>query len=517
MRKLYLFMFFIAFNICFAQQITYFDKDWKETSKEKASYYREVSNEGKLMRIKDFFISGKLQMEGLASKIENGDEVFEGEVKWYFENGKVEKSSIFKNGTQIGLQKEFDADGKLVEEDLSNEKGNVYTRKYKYKSETQPFNVFTEWKDDTITETEYDNDIKLIRRVYKGDGNYEYYDEKGALIGKLNDDYVDGKSGIEVIYFYNPMKVRTIIEYEKGKYKVIKNYFPDKKLESEIITAGTSGTLKKFDRQGKLLSSAKVEVDEQKNITPIEGTYISEDFTDETGNKSYISVIAEYKAGEVITRKIFYENGKLKNDESQEKVTHYAPDGSLKYTMIYKNGEPFDGTEIIEDAKLFEFKNGKMISFRIYLNDMKTLALENIFNPKTQMYEQKIFDENSDYKQIKFVTITKEADSYKTQAEIITYQNGQPVAKAVVKNEVLESGKVIFFYPDKKKTIFETKDGSSTQVTSYNENGDMTRNTNYPVKNVDDYEIPKINEGFLLGNDLTLPTVTSKPKVLYNE
>lgn len=49
---------------------TYFDMEWQRTTKEKAFYYRlPVEKEGNRYRMRDYYMSGTLQMDGLVLRL----------------------------------------------------------------------------------------------------------------------------------------------------------------------------------------------------------------------------------------------------------------------------------------------------------------------------------------------------------------------------------------------------------------------------------------------------------------
>ncbi len=100
----------------FAQKDTiWFDSNWKETAKSKASYYRChcVQKENGYW-FTDHYISGAIQMEGLS--IEKNAEVYQGVVKWYYENGNVFQIINYKNGILFGDRKVYFENGKLKSE-----------------------------------------------------------------------------------------------------------------------------------------------------------------------------------------------------------------------------------------------------------------------------------------------------------------------------------------------------------------------------------------------------------------
>lgn len=83
---------------------TYFDSDWKATTKEKSSYYRitKTTESGKGYDVEDYFNSGKIQMKG--TYISLSPEVKNGTFTWYYENGNKETETVYENNVQKSSQ-----------------------------------------------------------------------------------------------------------------------------------------------------------------------------------------------------------------------------------------------------------------------------------------------------------------------------------------------------------------------------------------------------------------------------
>jgi len=107
---------FISSISSYAQNDTiWFDTNWKKTTKNNASFYRtEVSKKSNGYWITDFYISGSKQMEGLS--LEENSEVYNGNVKWYHENGKIFQIVNYKNGVLNGKRQVYFENGKLKSE-----------------------------------------------------------------------------------------------------------------------------------------------------------------------------------------------------------------------------------------------------------------------------------------------------------------------------------------------------------------------------------------------------------------
>lgn len=95
----------IAFISSKAQDTTliYFDKAWKETSKENAVYYRKkfTTPEHKWGVI-DYYNNGRMQMTG--TYLNDSCTKADGEKTWYNENGKPSHTCMYRNGLADGTE-----------------------------------------------------------------------------------------------------------------------------------------------------------------------------------------------------------------------------------------------------------------------------------------------------------------------------------------------------------------------------------------------------------------------------
>jgi antitoxin component YwqK of YwqJK toxin-antitoxin module len=185
MKKAVLFTFaviYLSSLSLFAQMDTiWFDSNWKKTSKNKASYYRcHCVKKANGYWFTDYYISGAKQMEGLS--LEKGNEVFQGPVKWYFENGNVFQIVTYKNGVLFGSRKVYNENGKL-------------------KSET----IYKNGKMDGPWKEYYENGKLHVTGAYeKGEkeGVWKTYCENGKL--KEEGKYVfDRKVDVWKTYYYD--------------------------------------------------------------------------------------------------------------------------------------------------------------------------------------------------------------------------------------------------------------------------------------------------------------------------
>ncbi len=171
---------FLSVNFFFAQgETVWFDSNWNVTTEDYAYYYRpnpEKKNNG--FWLVDYYTSGAKRMEGLSKELNT--EVFEGEIKWYFENGKVQQTILYSDGELNGPRKMYYKSGNLKNE-----------RYYVMGKAKGDFTSF------------YESGAKLSVGFYKNGEEYgewiEYYKDGQK---KAMGTYQNGKKTGEWKYFY---------------------------------------------------------------------------------------------------------------------------------------------------------------------------------------------------------------------------------------------------------------------------------------------------------------------------
>lgn len=103
MKKRYLLFFLFYFPVYFSAQTktVYFDKNWKETGKSNAFYYRPfpLPKYGSLELLRDYYIQGNvIQMQGYIAQQDTNNYI--GEVFWYDQKGRNTSSSSYLNKTK---------------------------------------------------------------------------------------------------------------------------------------------------------------------------------------------------------------------------------------------------------------------------------------------------------------------------------------------------------------------------------------------------------------------------------
>ncbi|AYB33779.1 energy transducer TonB [Chryseolinea soli] len=109
----------------------YFDSNWMPTGDQSiAKYYRTVEEGGRSKFIvRDYFISGKLQMVAACSSISPAIR-YEGKRTNYYENGNVESERYYVDNEVAGDYKTYYEDGKLKRETRYRAKKEIIIHSY---------------------------------------------------------------------------------------------------------------------------------------------------------------------------------------------------------------------------------------------------------------------------------------------------------------------------------------------------------------------------------------------------
>ncbi|WP_241286196.1 hypothetical protein [Chryseobacterium arthrosphaerae] len=183
------------------KKTTYFDKSWKETTKDKAAFYRPapVILNDSIEFIRDYFINGKLQYQGYSLKKEN-DKKSIGSEYWYDEkgldNGSKYSQSSFKNVKDLELKfyypngklwKIQKPDGKKAWEEIYFENGSLKSKdSVDYQSRTSDTEKVYWNNSNTLAYEKFYNTEKQLVKI-------KNYKQDGTLISEINaDNIIDG-------------------------------------------------------------------------------------------------------------------------------------------------------------------------------------------------------------------------------------------------------------------------------------------------------------------------------------
>lgn len=378
--------FFITLQGIYAQGDTlYYDSSWRKTVKDSASFFRPpIVEEGNLYRVKDYFISGELQMDGLSKSATK--DIWQGKVSWYKKDGSIYQQGNYSDGRLNGEFITFLHDKRLV----AQYKNGRFSEGRQNVNYSNGANYYTEKRNDTIVEITYQSDLKGIRfeRYSKGkeyDLFIKYYGDQGKFLGerqKLSNGHFDG---IEVFYYYAPMRVRSINYYKRGQQFATSTYYPNGK-PRELFKEDPELTKTFYDPDGKVIARM-VYMADQYGLKPYQGTLINFMYGD--GENAYKkSSKISYEAGQKSEDIIYYENQNIKT------VTTFKPGGEKKEQigfdeegneisrMEYKNYLPYNGKEILAD-RIAVYKEGKLIEETTFYTKTK-----KVFSVKTNDQER---------------------------------------------------------------------------------------------------------------------------------
>lgn len=458
MKKLFtsvLFAVVISGN-AFSQQKTYFDENWEVTSKDKMEFYRESAKQGTLTLVKDFYKNGTLQMEGLVSDATPGAEVYEGKVTWYYPDGKIQNFGTFAKGVQNGAAQSFDNKGRLTEDVVYDAEGlfSGKTTVYKDTEYGSDSNTISEFKNGELAQSiVYDDDIKGIRQETivdkKGNTEIKFYGDKGKYLGSkiYTSDYKI--KGIDVAYYYNPMQISKFEKYgNDGEVKEGTLYARNGKVLQEEKRDKKSSYKRTYDENGKKIGELTYKaLDDSTYLSPYDGVDYQYDY-----ENTYFVSIDTYKEGSVINRKAYDDNGKLSSEtflenDQEQKINYYNENGSLKGSLTYKDGVAYDGT-LYDYNKEQIYKNGILQDSKIFFEEGKLMSQKKFLVSKNQ-YETINYD--NDGKIIFKLTQGLDWEDGFT-ADIVQYVNGKAANKSVIKDGLLQSGKI------KVKTYDQTRE-----------------------------------------------------------
>ncbi len=455
-RKILFFFFIIQTSMAQVKETIYFDTEWEETTKDQAEYYRNLPLEvkGDEVLVKDYYISGKIQMIGWAEKGDEGS--FHGEVKWFYKNGNVERISNFRYGNLNGVHKEFYENGNARM--VAN-----YEDNYK-EGEVQFFNIDGQltstavYKNDqpfdgtTDCFSTYKNGENIKRALYfenTGQLAYQrlvvdhivketYFDKDGKLLREISMDLrlkdQDGFSGS--FYPGSSCGFVTSIQHfqniKKGKLEGNESFYhPD----GSVLYTGINkegkpyeGTFLKFKRGTKHISTyqagtlieKEIQFDDQTiakgtfvDGQAYEGTFISKAEVHGWACRKFSHLKAGKEEGKQSFKRLdetepfayYYAHNGLKDGENYD----YDLEERASYLMIYKKGEPFEGSLLDQNRNILIYQKGKLEKkkvraksrdfnfFKIYENDQKVGVEYSFFEIDGETKQKGIYRDNLPY------------------------------------------------------------------------------------------------------------------------
>jgi antitoxin component YwqK of YwqJK toxin-antitoxin module len=493
-------LFSICFGVAFSQTDTvYFNGTWQKTVRDSAAYFRpQPVLKGSRYLLKDYYISGALQMEGY-SKTSNDDKL-EGLATWYHENGKLMQKAMFVDGYQEGELIIYDTNGSEISRGV-NKEGTPFSGSF-YES-GNGFYTLTFYdagiKQKFLSIANSGNSKAKVEVAFSQDGKAKegtFYGQAGNLIGKafLNEEEII-VNGVIVAYYINPMVVESIQKIENGKYKGVGvGYYVNGKIKYFRYFDGDRNKTKEvyFNTEGRKCDSI-----EYKDGSPYNGrlTAFFSSFHDDARVSERPERITEYKNAVMHgTDQEFYPNGKLKSSTNYVKGvasgTRITCDstGKVQYTIRYKDGYPYEGTHLTWDNSIEIYKEGTLTEeTRFYPNG-------GVMYNKSLTHGITVYDESG-----KIISRLDYKDGQPYHGRTVLFSGGQISFEEEYKNgeKILEC-QYNEGIPTEKK-VYSTNEKI---VTQYYSNGKPKQETSY----VNDYERENIyyaGNGTCLGKLLT--------------
>lgn len=357
-----LFMAVVALPVIGQQDITYYDAKWKPTVKDSASFYRpQVQKEGVFYRVKDYYISGQIQMNAVSKYVDK--DYWEGKVTWYNEDGTPYQTGNYTNNRIDGEFITYLKDKRLV---ANYNKGYFISGKQNINSGS--IKMYTEKESDQLKEIQYEKDFKGIRVEYYGSKEkpretIKYFDAKGELIG-VREAVPNGYfKGVEVFYNYNPMRVRDINYYPYGQLLISDRYYDNGK-PRELSTSESKWTKTYYSEKGEQLAKIEYKLSSER-LKPENGTELTFDYLNYKAVSSVVISSRTYEDGVLTKEKSFYKSGSLKTETTYQNKTKelqisYSENGEEQNRMVYKDYRPYNGTEVLKD-RISTYKDGRLV------------------------------------------------------------------------------------------------------------------------------------------------------------
>ncbi|GGF36989.1 toxin-antitoxin system YwqK family antitoxin [Echinicola rosea] len=357
-------VFFVLGQVIAQQDTTWFDQDWEETTKDSAAFYRPTPQpKGNGFSLVDYYISGAMQMEGIS--LSKDEEVFEGVVKWYHENGQLKQKATYETGVLHGEFVDYYNGEPYATAQYTNGKvseGLILT----FNQDYQCYRLLEYQDGKAVREKLFlempEKGMIIDSQIKKGDEKnllrVSYYDGKGNALGEIemNADDVQDPSvydGVQINYYYAPIKQKSAMVYDKGALQEGTVWYASGEVREKITVENDTIHRVYFDEDGKALGELTSTEGEGQGWYsslggPVEGILIkfSESYFHD---KPTILYKEQYRKGSLVEREDFYENGEIQlrsvyGEDGLAKTISYNKEGQVTHQLIYKDGEPFEGS-----------------------------------------------------------------------------------------------------------------------------------------------------------------------------
>ncbi len=381
LKKLSVFVivaFYSTTSVLAQQDTLWYDVKWKKTTKENASFFRPpVKAEGELYRVKDYYTSGVLQMNGV-SKYKDKD-FWEGKVTWYTKEGKAYQEGTYKNNKLDGTYISYIEDKEIV----STYKNGIYLSG-ETNTNCGTYFIFFEKIEDGYRRIYHNGNLKGLRYeeyldTEKRKKYVKYYDKDGEFIGESKILSNGNRTGQEAFYNYKPFSLSSIQYYTKSGARLGSTVYYKNGNIREKFTQTPNYKSTYFNANGEEIGSLTYTL-KNSYLSPDNGTkyffksnyYASKEDTKD----AWLSKITTYENGKILKTVEKYENQNTKSiftykDGLNLLDVFYAEDGKEISRLSYKDYKPYNGTRYGIDLKT-TFVDGELIEEIKYYPKTKT-------------------------------------------------------------------------------------------------------------------------------------------------
>jgi antitoxin component YwqK of YwqJK toxin-antitoxin module len=481
----------------------YFDANWKNTTKENASFYRimPLKKLDNLVLIEDFYSNKKPQFQAYA--FQDNEDDYVGDAVWFDENGFDSSSYQFYNFSAVPNLVYYYPNGKKF-------------KSVQYKNGRKDGETIIYHEDGTV----------LMKGKYEAGKPINGDFEEVVNWDKYQLNRTDSKAEKE-----EPLKTTegVILRDETGtkeKKQIVKKkifWINSKQIAQEIWYDITNSYIESFkqinyDKSGKVLQT----IDEKDYVQYSREILNGIVFDYYVQNKFAVAIKSKtnYKNGEKNGEEIqYYPNGKVlevsqySNGELDGDQIEYNVDGSIKAKRTYKNGQPFAGNfdekfasdlsinqnyvnGVKEGESIVKDESGNVVAKGIYKDDKPfngTFVIKNE-NEQNELINvsgykkngvQKIFNYYLD-DPVRTYTMVNDIKN----GETVFYDNREVIGKLEYKNDLPYEGNLV---EAKKNTIYkkgnvaeeiyyrseyDKKEESNVAKTIYFENGKRSKIVN---------------------------------------
>ena len=302
----------------------WFDKNWEKAERISAAFFRPRSvSIGDGYMIKDYYINGKLQMQGISLSKEKL--IWDGILTSYYENGRLRDKVLFSNGEKNGLTEVFYSSGvtALKASYLKSREHGPYIQ-YNENGIMVSKENYVQGNREGLKETFYSSGKIKERYYYTNDernGLYETFYENGRPKEKYN--YANGEQDGETIAYHPNGNILYKGQYLNGVLDGAWQFNPSSEKNIQAVLS-----------KGKLTGPYTVFY---KNEQQVKASFY---------NDSLLSWTSFYNNGKPLRQLRF------NPDSLTEEWTSYKPDGRLWLQTIYRFNLPYGEWKFYDQGQL---------------------------------------------------------------------------------------------------------------------------------------------------------------------